>query len=102
MMFYYIQKYIYDKAYIYYKALLSIPHRDDWLEEHSPYLIETIDPQSSIHSGFFFIERKVRASVLILNKDSFEKQEFHKNSIKFHMKLIRKYKKKKNVGFMKL
>lgn len=26
MMFYYIQKYIYDKAYIYYKALLSIPH----------------------------------------------------------------------------
>ncbi|KAL5656557.1 hypothetical protein ACJX0J_035876, partial [Zea mays] len=38
--------------------------------------------------GVFFIERKVRAS------------EFHKNSIKFHMKLIRKY-KKKNVGFMK-
>jgi hypothetical protein len=35
MMFYYIQKYIYDQAYIYYKALLSIHHRDDWLEEHS-------------------------------------------------------------------
>jgi hypothetical protein len=34
-MFYNILKYIYDKAYIYYKALLSIPHRDDWLEEHS-------------------------------------------------------------------